>query len=123
MERLSDAEWKILDTLWKHGPMTLMELTHTLEDETGWQRTTVISFLKRMEAKDAVYHIDGERAKMFYPKVKQSEATLNETRSFLDKVFSGNVGLMLSNMIQQDALSDEEIDKLARILKGEQPDE
>ena len=123
MERLSDTEWKILDVLWKHGPMTLMEPTHSLEDKTGWQRTTVISFLKRMEAKDAVYHIEGERAKMFYPKVKQSEATLSETRSFLDKVFSGNIGLMLSNMIQQNALSDEEIDKLARILKGEQPNE
>lgn len=119
MEKLSDAEWKILDLLWQKGPMTLMEITYALDKETGWQRTTVVSFLKRMEAKGAVYHIEGERAKMFYPKVEKSETRLKETQTFLDKVYRGNVGLMLSNMIQQEALSEEEIESLFSILKGE----
>lgn len=123
MVKLSDAEWKILDLLWKRGPMTLMEITYALEEETGWQRTTVVSFLKRMEAKDAVYHIEGERAKLFYPKVEQSETRLKETRSFLDRVYRGNVGLMLSNMIRQEALSEEEIEMLFSILKGESADD
>lgn len=119
MEKLSDSEWKILDLLWNKGPMTLMEITYALEQETGWQRTTVISFLKRMEAKGAVYHIEGERAKMFYPKVEKSKTRLKETQTFLDKVYRGNVGLLLSNMIQQKALSEEEIKDLFGILKGE----
>ena len=119
MVKLSDAEWKILELLWKKGPMTLMEITYALEEETGWQRTTVISFLKRMEAKDAVYHIEGERAKLFYPKVEQAETKLKETQSFLDKVYRGNVGLMLSNMLKQEALSEEEVEELVAILKGE----
>ena len=119
MEKLSDAEWKILDLLWQKGPMTLMEITYALDKETGWQRTTVVSFLKRMEAKGAVYHIEGERSNMFYPKVEKSETRLKETQTFLDKVYKGNVGLMLSNMIQQDALSEEEIEGLFSILKGE----
>ncbi len=122
MVKLSDAEWKILELLWKLGPMTLTEITYALEEETGWQRTTIVSFLKRMEAKDAVYHIEGERAKMFYPKVEQSETRLKETQSFLDKVYRGNVGLMLSNMIKQEALSEEEIANLFSILKGEVSD-
>ena len=119
MVKLSDAEWKILELLWKKGPMTLMEITYALEEETGWQRTTVISFLKRMEVKDAVYHIEGERAKLFYPKVEQAETKLKETQSFLDKVYRGNVGLMLSNMLKQEALSEEEVEELVAILKGE----
>lgn len=123
MVKLSDAEWKILELLWKRGPMTLTEITYALEKETGWHRTTIVSFLKRMEAKDAVYHIEGERAKMFYPKVEQSETKLKETQSFLDKVYRGNVGLMLSNMIKQEALSEEEIENLFSILKGEVSDE
>ncbi len=123
MVKLSDAEWKILELLWKRGPMTLTEITYALEKETSWQRTTIVSFLKRMEAKDAVYHIEGERAKMFYPKVEQSETKLKETQSFLDKVYRGNVGLMLSNMIKQEALSEEEIANLFSILKGEVSDE
>lgn len=123
MTKLSDAEWKILDLLWKRGPMTLMEITYALEAETGWQRTTVVSFLKRMEAKEAVYHIEGERAKLFYPKAEQAKTKLKETQSFLDKVYRGNVGLMLSNMMAQEALSNEEIEELVDILKGETADD
>lgn len=123
MVKISDSEWKILDLLWKRGPMTLTELTNALEEETGWQRTTIVSFLKRMEAKDAVYHIEGERAKMFYPKMEQSETKLKETQNFLNKVYRGNVGLMLSNMIKQEVLSENEIENLFSILKGEVSDE
>lgn len=123
MEKLSDAEWKILDLLWKRGPMTLTEMTYVLEADTGWQRTTVVSFLKRMEAKGAVYHIEGEKAKMFYPKVEQSETRLKEAQSFLDRVYQGNVALMLNNMVQQEALSEDEIENLFRILRGESADD
>ena len=38
-------------------------------------------------------------------------------RSFLDKVYRGSVGLMVSSMVQDQALSREEIDQLYEILR------
>lgn len=40
-----------------------------------------------------------------------------ETRSFLDRVYQGSVGLMVSAMASEKALSQEEIDALYAILK------
>ncbi len=50
----TEAEWKILELLWQHGPRSMPEIIRALEPETGWTRHTVITLLKRMQAKGTV---------------------------------------------------------------------
>ena len=53
--KLTDAEWKVMETLWRDEPKTIMQITKELQEETGWTKYTVMSFLKRMEDKGAVH--------------------------------------------------------------------
>ena len=115
--RLSDAEWKIADCLWDKGSMTITELTRELGAITGWSKNTVITLLKRMIEKGAVTFVQEERAKRFYPAINRTEAELEETESFLDKVYKGNVGLMISNLIGSEKLTNEQIEELRRIIR------
>lgn len=117
MIRLSDAEWKIAVCLWDQGYMTITELTRTLGSDTGWSKNTIITLLKRMQEKGAVSFVQEDRAKRFYPLIDRAEAEMEETESFLDKVYKGNVGLMISNLISSDKLTKEEIRELQRILE------
>ncbi len=119
---LSDAEWKIMNLLWERAPRTIMELTNALKPETGWTKHTVISFLKRMEEKKAVHYEDGEKAKLYYPDLEREEAALQETEDFLDRVFQGKMGMMLNTMVQQRALSREELKELHKILDQAEKD-
>lgn len=114
--KLSDGEWKIIQLLWKESPQTIIQLTKALEEETGWTKHTVISYLKRMEEKGAVrYQIEG-RTKQFYPLIEERDAELQETKYFLDKVFGGQLGLLLHTMVQQQNFSENEIEELQNIL-------
>ncbi len=117
MVKLSEAEWKVMNLLWEKAPQTMMQLTSHFKDTTGWTKHTVMTFLKRMEEKDAVYYEEGGRAKLYYPKVDRKEAVLQETEEFLEKVFEGRMGLMLNSMVEQQALSREEIAELHEILR------
>lgn len=117
MVRLSEAEWKVMDILWEEAPRTIMQLTRRFADTTGWTKHTIMTFLKRMEEKGAIYYEEGERAKQYYPKVDRQEAALQETEDFLEKVFGGRMGLMLNTMVEQKALSGEEISELYEILR------
>ena len=119
---LSDAEWKIMNLLWEQAPRTMMQLTNGLRPETGWTKHTVMSFLKRMEEKGALHHEEGEKAKLYYPSLKKEEAALQETENFLDKVFQGKMGMMLNTMVQQKALSREELAELHKILEQAETD-
>ena len=47
MTKLSESEWKILSALWEKEPQTIMQLTDTLRDSTGWSKNTVITLFKK----------------------------------------------------------------------------
>lgn len=116
MVKLTDAEWKVMEVLWKEEPRTIMQITKELKEETGWTKYTVMSFLKRMEDKGAVHYEEGEKAKQYYSDLKREEASLQEAEEFLDKVFEGKLGLMVNAMVQKQALSGAEIKELYDIL-------
>lgn len=69
-----------------------------------------------MEDKGAVFYEAGVRAKLYYPKIGRQEAALQETEEFLERVFDGRMGLMLNTMVEQRALSGQEIAELYEIL-------
>lgn len=113
---LSDGEWKIMNLLWEHES-TITELKNELGKETGWDKHIVITMLSRMEKKGAVAHRDGGRAKIFYPLVTREEVSMQETRGFLQKVYRGSLGMMVNAMVEDQALTEEEIQELYGILE------
>lgn len=115
---LSESEWKIMSRLWEHDSLTIMQLVAELKAETGWSKSTVITLLKRMEEKHAVAYEQGERAKSYYALIKRENVAISETKSFLKRLYSGSLGLMVNSMIEQGALSKKELDELYIILKN-----
>lgn len=121
---LTQTEWAVLDCLWENAPQTLMQLVGKLKESMGWAKSTTTTMVHRMEEKGLIVSEQSGKAKEFYPNVDQKEATARETRSFLDRVYKGSVGLMMSAMAEKQELSQDEIAQLYTILKeaeGKQP--
>ena len=114
---LSEAEWKVMEELWKEAPATGRELTERLEKRCGWNRSTTLTLLRRMEAKGAVSASQTGGVKSFSPLLRQEEAALKETQSFLSRVYHGSLSMMVSTLSQKQALSRKEIDELYALLK------
>ena len=113
---LSNSEWKLMRRLWDQAPSTITELTAALRDETGWSKNTIITMLARLEAKGAVRHEEGEKAKRYFPSLRREDAARDETESFLSKVYGGSLGLMMSAMVESRRLSESDIAELSAIL-------
>ncbi|MBQ7587887.1 MAG: BlaI/MecI/CopY family transcriptional regulator [Lachnospiraceae bacterium] len=116
MVHISDSEWKIMNLLWDEEPRTMTQITKALYKETGWSKHTVITLLKRLEAKGILHYEDGGKSKLFYYDVSRSDAVMEEKKNFLNKVFKGQAGLMVANMIEQGDFSSEDIDMLRDLL-------
>ena len=114
---LTNSEWYVLDCLWARSPQTVMELVAALNDRLGWAKSTTITTLRRMEDKGLVHCAVEGRGKRYSPAVQRERAVRTETRTFLDKVYQGSVGLMVSALAQDKALSKAEIDELYEILR------
>ncbi len=125
MERinLSDGEWKLMNRLWREPPKTITQLTEELKDETGWGKNSIITMLNRLEAKGAVYHEEGGRAKRFFPAVLKEDTALKETKGFLERVYDGSLSMMVNAMVSSKTLSKKDIEELYHILERAEEEE
>ena len=114
--KLSASEWNVLNCLWADSPRTVMQLVAELEQSVVWAKSTTITTLRRMEEKGLVRAEQSGRGKSYTPAVEREQAATAETRSFLDRVYQGSVGLMMSAMAKRQELSAGEVAQLRAIL-------
>jgi BlaI family penicillinase repressor len=114
---LSEAEWKVMEALWERGKATGRELCLQLEERCGWNRSTTLTLLRRMEAKGAAESVQDGAVKVFRPLLRREEAAIQETESFLSRVYHGSLSMMVSTLSSRQALSQQEIDELYALLK------
>ena len=114
--KLNASEWNVLNCLWENHPRTVMQLVADLEEAVSWAKSTTITTLRRMEEKGLVRVEQAGRGKVYFPAVEREQAVTAETRSFLDRVYQGSVGLMMSAMARRQELSADEISELRAIL-------
>ncbi len=114
--KLTASEWSVLTSLWENSPQTVMQLVADLNERVGWAKSTTITTLRRMEEKGLVNVEQGARGKRYTPAVEREQAATAETHSFLDRVYQGSVGLMMSAMAKRQELSRDEVAELRSIL-------
>ncbi len=105
-----------MNLLWESSPKTIAQMVAELADDTGWNKNTVFVMLSRMEEKGAVRYEGGSRSRLYYPIIPKTETAVKETENFLKKVYDGSLGLMVSSMAGQKALTKEDINELYAIL-------
>ena len=115
-EKCTEAEWKIMEVLWDHAPRTVGEITKTLEPTTGWTRHTVITLLKRMQDKGTVAVDETGDVKKYAPLMTQEEASAQQTKKLLNRVFSGKASLLINHLVDSGEITLKEMDELMDML-------
>lgn len=114
--KISDAEWIVMKVLWEESPLTSTDIIEYLKDKTDWKPKTIHSLINRLVKKGAI-GINKEGAQFqFYPLVEKEECEMEETRSFIKKVYDGSLSLMVSNFIKNEKPSKDEIEELQNLL-------
>jgi BlaI family penicillinase repressor len=122
---LTEAEWTVMECLWEKSPRTGRETVEWLNQKMGWTRSTVLTMLRRLEAKGAVAGDTERELKTFRPLIAREEVAVRETESLLDRAYKGSLSLLVSSFTKKQALPQKEIDELYAILRemeGKQSD-
>ena len=113
---LSENEWYIMQVLWEKSSASLRELCDALSESKGWTKHAISSFLKRMIEKGAISVDESGKVKNYIPLWNKDETILEETQSIMERVYKGNLLLMVSNAVKEQKLTKEEIDELRSML-------
>jgi BlaI family penicillinase repressor len=113
---ITDAEWKVMLVFWERGSSTLRQVIEALGGETDWKPRTVQSLIRRLVGKGALSVQELGREFRYAPVFSQSDCQLDESRSFLGRVFDGRLVPFLAGMVESEEIPREEIDALRRLL-------
>ena len=114
---LTEAEWTVMECLWEKSPRTGRETVEWLNQKMGWTRSTVLTMLRRLEAKGAVAGDTERELKTFRPLIAREEVAVRETESLLDRAYKGSLSLLVSSLTKKQSLPQKEIDELYAILR------
>jgi predicted transcriptional regulator len=112
----TDRELDVMSVLWDLDSATVAEVREQLTDDLAY--TTVLTVLRTLEQKGYVGHSGEGRAHRYRPLVKREAAGRSALRRLVDKVFDGSPEMLLTNLVSDKNLSDEELRRLRRLLQG-----
>lgn len=116
--KISDAEWTVLKAVWQLQAPTAREVVEKLEGEADWKPKTIHTLLSRLVQKGALGTERPGREYVFKPLVTEQECRLAASKSFLARVFDGEVAPFLACFLEKQKLSRKEIEELKDILEG-----
>ena len=116
--KVSEAETEVLKVLWANKePMTERNVMDTLGETSDWSQATIKTLLKRLFDKGVVQR---EKRDVFYysPLLSEADFEKGRTEDFVNKVFGGNAKGLLSTMLNNDILSEDDLGELKNYWKN-----
>jgi predicted transcriptional regulator len=112
--KVFDSELKIMEVLWEEGDTSAGQLAKILKARTGWNRNTTYTVINKLIGKGAIERYGSNficKAVITKDMVQRSEAT-----ELMVKLFNGSAEMFLSAFLSGNALSEDEIARLKRLV-------
>lgn len=116
LPQISEAEFEVMKIVWKYAPISTNEITDRLVKATTWSPKTIQTLIKRLVTKGALTYEKQSRVFVYTPLIDKAEYIGQESNTFLDRFYDGNITAMLSAFIDNDRLSEDEIEELRSLL-------
>lgn len=114
--KLFDSELKVMEVLWKEGDLTAGQLAIILKEQTGWNRNTTYTVVKKLVSKNAIKRYEPNftcKALITKEQVQQQETT-----ELIGKLFDGSAEAFLSAFLSGSELSQHDINRLKQIVEN-----
>ena len=110
----TDRELDVMAVLWDRGSATVAQVRERLPDDLAY--TTVLSVLRTLEEKGHVDHREEGKAHRYFPLVERRVAGRSALARLIDTVFNGSPELLLTQLVSDRDLSDDQIKNLRRLM-------
>lgn len=114
VDKISEAEAEIMKVVWTHdGPVTYSQIRTALTGQKGWESPTVNTLVSRLVKKGILAQ---EKKEVYYytALITEEEYTQAKTKSFIQKVYGGNVKGLMSALLNYGDVTQEDLEELRR---------
>ena len=114
-EKLFESEAKIMEILWRRGPLSAKEISVIAADTIGWNKNTTYTVIKKLEVKGFLRRDDP--GFLCTPLISREEIQKKEASSLLNRLFGGSRKALFSALLEDETLSEEELTELKELIE------
>ncbi len=123
LPQISEAEYEVMKVLWRYAPINTNEVTEKLIQTTDWNPKTIHTLLKRLVQKGAATYTKESRVFIYTPLINEDDYLKKENSHFLNRFYNGSISGMVTNYMNTNHISNEDLDELKKLLFKEHEEE
>ena len=116
LPQISEAEYEVMKAVWRYAPVTTNEVTDRMLQIMDWSPKTVQTLLKRLVTKGVLTYEKKGRMFVYSPVFFFFAYLRQKNTSLLRRYYNGNLSAMFSSFLENEEISEKEIDSLRDIL-------
>jgi predicted transcriptional regulator len=116
MDELGTLQKAVMEAVWALGEATVQEVRERVSGEEPAAYTTILSVMQKLEKAGWLTHRICGRSYVYVPRRTRHEAGASSLRTFIDRVFGGDRQRVLLHLLDDEGLSDADIDALRRMI-------
>ncbi|MFQ5608529.1 MAG: BlaI/MecI/CopY family transcriptional regulator [Candidatus Zixiibacteriota bacterium] len=113
---LTDAELKLMETLWARGSASINDVVAALPADEPLAYNTVLTTMRILERKGYVSHTKIGRAHIYHPLVDRSTAQDSAVKHVLNRFFDSSAEQLALHILEQEKLTHEDIERLRALI-------
>ena len=114
---LTEAERRLMAIVWDKGEATVNEVVAALQDDHQLAYNTVLTTMRILERKGYLRHVKEGRAHVYQPLVSREQARRQVVRHMMRGFFEDSPALLLMNILKNEKLSTEELERLKQMTR------
>ncbi len=119
---VTDAELRVLQALWDHGPSTIRRLTERVYAGGGASRyATVQKLLERLEEEGCVARDRSAMTHVFAAAIGRDAFLGGQLRAVVERLGGGSLAPLLTQLVKAEVLREEDRKELRRLLDERRP--
>lgn len=111
--KIFESEYRFCLILWEWEPVSTTQLVKLCQEELGWKRTTTYTVIKRLGERRVLRNEGGVVSSL----ISKEEAQVSEIDELMEKKFQGSLPAFLAAFARRQALSEEEVEEIRRIIE------
>ncbi|MFA7673278.1 MAG: BlaI/MecI/CopY family transcriptional regulator [Clostridia bacterium] len=113
--KLFDSELKIMEIIWSCEPVSAKQLSLIANSTIGWNKNTTYTVVKKLIEKGVIRR--DEPGFMCTSLLKREDVQRAETEALIHKIYNGSKKALFSALIDDETLSEDEIDELRKMIE------
>jgi BlaI family penicillinase repressor len=111
--KLFDAEYRLMDLVWREEPVNSTQLSRLCLDQFGWKKSTTFNLIRKLAGRGFLQN----EAATVTALVKREQVRQYESEAVVERAFGGSLPAFVAAFLSDRTISPAEAEELRRMIE------